>query len=166
MIRSLIVVGMLLSRPALAQELPAPHPPSKQLQAYGYSLGAGRVAIGLAPIVAYGPATRAFGFPAQDDNPSARLMGRLFGVRDVALGALVFASMRDRRSLRRAFLFNLCIDLADAAMIAIPLVGRDGLDRPAGLSMGAALGGGSLWTVGWVLGGREEHRQGATSPSR
>ncbi|HEU4701413.1 MAG TPA: hypothetical protein VFS37_02945 [Conexibacter sp.] len=39
---------------------------------------AGRVVIGLAPLIAPGPTSRLLGFPRAHDNPSARLMGRLF----------------------------------------------------------------------------------------
>ena len=91
------------------------------------------------------------GFPAEHDNPTARLMGRLFGVRDIALGVLVASCLKDRELLRWTFLFNLAIDLADASMIAIPLVRRQGIDRGAGLSIGFALAGATGWTLLWVL---------------
>ncbi|MCB9743668.1 MAG: DUF4267 domain-containing protein [Alphaproteobacteria bacterium] len=148
--------------------LPAPRPlfPSpaqSQLPRglYGYSaaLATGRVALGLAPIVAFEPSMRLLGFPPEHDNPSARLTTRLFGVRDIGLGVLTMASTQDPESLRRAYLFNAAIDLADASLIAVPLLRDEGIDQAAALSLGFALGGCSAWLVGtWWL-RRAEKRQ-------
>ena len=117
---------------------------------WGYALGlsAGRTAIGLAPIVAYEQTYPLLGFPLEHDNPSAQLMARLFGVRDIGLGVVTMASTNDRTSLRRAFLFNAATDLADATMIAIPLIAHDEIDPAARRSMGFALGGCTMWLVG------------------
>jgi len=117
------------------------------LAAFAVALAVGRVLIGLAPIVAAGASSRLLGFPAAHDNPTARLMGRLFGVRDVGLGALVVMNLHDPAALRRAFWLNLAMDLGDAAMIAVPLARRQGIDRAAGLSLAFALGGACAWTV-------------------
>src|SRR5262249_23083346 len=62
--------------------------PHEMLSPVIYAMAALRAAIGVAPFVAAGPVSRLLGFPAAQDTPTSRLMGRLFGVRDVALGAL------------------------------------------------------------------------------
>ncbi len=57
------------------------------------AMGLGRIALGLAPFVAAGPASRLLGFPVAHDNPTARLMARMFGVRDIGLGVLAFYAL-------------------------------------------------------------------------
>jgi hypothetical protein len=117
---------------------------------YGYTAGlaAGRVALGLAPILAPERSQALLGFPAGHDNPTARLMARLFGVRDIGLGALTMAATHNTTLLRRAYLFNAATDLADATMIAMPLISDAGIDTAAWRSLGFSLGGCSLWLVG------------------
>lgn len=165
MYTGLLLLAFSLNSPALAEE-PAPSPPlvlpatpaspadspplPPGLRAYSLSLATGRVVIGAAPIVAYEPSMKLLGFPEEHDNPSARLMARLFGVRDIGLGVLVASSQRDRRALRRAFALNIAMDLGDAAMIAAPLIADQGIDRAAGTSLAFALTGAALWTAGWI----------------
>ena len=142
------MLAALLVGFALADE---GEPPSKAMRVYASSLATGRVVIGLAPIVAPVQSMELLGFPTEHDNPSARMMAGLFGTRDIALGAITYASLGDERALRRAFLLNLCVDLADATVISIPLVTDAGIDQAAGRSLGFALGGASLWTLGLTL---------------
>lgn len=77
-------------------------------------MAAGRIAIGAAALFAPGRTARLMGFPADQDNATARLMGRLFGVRDVALGVLVWR-FRDEPALAPwAYRFNAAIDAGPA----------------------------------------------------
>jgi hypothetical protein len=115
------------------------------------ALGLGRIAIGLAPFVAAGPSSRLLGFPARHDNPTARLMGRLFGVRDIGLGVLAFYAVRNPEAAPFVFLFNAFMDLGDLFAISIPLVKRQGIDRGALLSGVFAFGGGLSWIVVWLI---------------
>jgi hypothetical protein len=117
------------------------------LTVYLVALAVGRFALGLAPIVAARPAARLLGFPDAHDNATARLMGRFFGGRDIGLGAIVLVNLGDPAALRRALWLNLAMDLCDSTMIAIPLVRRQGIDRPAGLSLVLALGGAAAWVA-------------------
>lgn len=117
------------------------------LHTFVIALALGRFILGLAPIVAPAQASRLLGFPAEHDNPTARLMARLFGVRDIGLGAIVLANFGDPDALRRALWLNLAMDLGDTLMIAIPLARRQGIDRAAALSLGFALGGAAAWSI-------------------
>jgi hypothetical protein len=111
----------------------------------------GRIAIGLAPFVAAGPASRMLGFPQSHDNATARLMGRFFGVRDIGLGVLVLWALRHPEALPFALLFNAFMDLGDLFSAAIPLVRRQGIDRGAAGSALMASSAGALWIVMWLI---------------
>ena len=115
-------------------------------------MGVGRIALGLAPFVAAGPASRLLGFPAQHDNPTARLMARFFGVRDIGLGILAFYAVRHPEAASFIFLFNAMMDAGDLFAISIPLAKRHGIDRGAALSALFAMGGGLGWLILWLLG--------------
>ena len=115
------------------------------------AMGLGRIALGLAPFVAAGPTARLLGFPAAHDTPTARLMGRFFGVRDIGLGVLAFYAVRHPDTAPFLFLFNAFMDFGDLLAIAIPLVRRDGIDRAAALSSLFALTGGVLWIGAWLI---------------
>ena len=109
-----------------------------------------RVALGLAPILAPGPASRLLGFPPEHDNSTARIMGGLFGVRDVGLGALVFAALGGVVPLGFALLFNAAHDAGDACVIGLPVLRGEAQDRGARLSLLFAALGGLAWIVAWA----------------
>ncbi|MEO8551451.1 MAG: DUF4267 domain-containing protein [Kofleriaceae bacterium] len=115
------------------------------------AMGLGRIALGLAPFVAAGPASRLLGFPASHDTATARLMGRFFGVRDIGLGVLAFYGLAHREALPFVMIFNAFMDLGDLVSIAIPLVKRQGIDRAAALSALFAITGGLGWLVVWLF---------------
>ncbi|HUJ57807.1 MAG TPA: DUF4267 domain-containing protein [Kofleriaceae bacterium] len=110
-----------------------------------------RIAIGLAPFLAAGPTSRMLGFPAAHDTPTARLMARMFGVRDAGLGVLVFWAMRHPEALPFVALFNAAMDAGDLVSILVPLVKRQGIDRAALSSAMFALIGGASWLIVWLL---------------
>jgi Domain of unknown function (DUF4267) len=105
----------------------------------------GRIAIGAAALLAPGPTSKLLGFPRDHDNATARLMGRLFGVRDVALGVLVWRFKEDPAVAPWVFRFNAAIDAGDATAVAVAVGGRQGIDRGALSSAVPALGA----AVGW-----------------
>ena len=110
-------------------------------------MGVGRIILGLAPFVAAGPSSKLLGFPANHDNPTARLMGRFFGVRDVGLGVLVFYALAHPVALGFLLLFNALTDFGDLIAIGIPLLRREGIDRGAWTSAAFALPAGLAWLV-------------------
>lgn len=115
------------------------------------AMALGRFALGLAPFVAAGPASRLLGFPASHDNPTARLMARFFGVRDLGLGVLVMWALRHPEVLPFVMLFNAAMDAGDLVAIAAPLVQRQGIDRAALRSAMFAATGGLGWILVWLI---------------
>jgi hypothetical protein len=127
---------------------------SHSIVVFAYVLAAGRAAIGLAPFVAAGPLVGRLGFPLSHDNPTARLMARLFGVRDAGLGLLVAYCAPDAHALRLAAILNMFMDGGDLLSAAIPLARRQGIDRGALTTAAFAFGGLSCWVVLLLLTGR------------
>jgi hypothetical protein len=116
-----------------------------QLRRLTAQAAAGRVVVGLAPLLAPGPTSRLLGFPRAHDNPSARLMGRLFAVRDIALGVLTWQVRDNRELLRHAFRINAAIDASDMTAGVFPLLGRRGIDRAALSTAAFAFTGANVW---------------------
>lgn len=117
------------------------------------AMGLGRIALGLAPFVAPEATSRLLGFPRAHDTPTARLMARFFGVRDIGLGVLAFYALRHPEAAGFLFLFNAAMDLGDLIATAVPLVRRQGIDRAALMSAGFAATGGVLWLLAWAIAG-------------
>jgi hypothetical protein len=113
----------------------------------------GRIAIGAAPFVAAESSSRLLGFPRSHDSPTARLMARMFGVRDIGLGVLVFWAMRHPEALPFVMLFNAFMDAGDLVAILVPLVKRQGIDRAALASAGFAITGALGWLLVWLIAG-------------
>ena len=109
-----------------------------------------RLLIGLAPFVAAGPLVKIMGFPAEHNTPTARLMARLFGVRDIGLGLLSLYTLNNLEMLKVCVLFNVFVDAGDIVSIITPLVRREGLDRAALTCGTLALFGGSCWMIIWT----------------
>ena len=116
-----------------------------------FAMGVGRVILGLAPFVAASKSSRIMGFPAAHDNPTARLMARFFGVRDIGLGALVYYGLCNAAALPFLLVFNALTDFGDLAAIAIPLLRRQGIDRAALRSAAFALPAGIAWLTVYAL---------------
>jgi hypothetical protein len=110
-----------------------------------FAMGVGRILLGLAPFVAAGPSSRLLGFPREHDSASTRLMARLFGVRDIGLGVLVFYGLRHLEALGFLVVFNALTDFGDLVAIVIPLARRQGIDRAALTSAAFALPAGLGW---------------------
>jgi hypothetical protein len=83
-------------------------------------MAAGRVAIGGGAFLATGPALRALGLG--EPNASGRALGKLAGLRDLALGLLTFAARDDRQALRTVALVAAVLDAADAGAFSFAAV--------------------------------------------
>jgi Domain of unknown function (DUF4267) len=121
------------------------------LHAVVFAMACGRIALGLAPFVAARPASQLIGFPVAHDSATARLMGRLFGVRDIGLGVLVFYALVHPEVASFMFLFNATMDAGDVVSVSIPLIKRQGIDRGALVSGLFACMGGTGWLIMWAL---------------
>jgi hypothetical protein len=112
-----------------------------------FAMGIGRILLGLMPFVMARRGSILLGFPEAHDTPTTRLMARLFGVRDVGLGVLVFYALGHPAVLPFVILFNAMTDFGDLFAIAIPLVRRQGIDRAAWSSAACAAPAGVAWLV-------------------
>jgi Domain of unknown function (DUF4267) len=112
-----------------------------------FAMGIGRIVLGLMPFVAARRGSILLGFPEAHDTPTTRLMARLFGVRDVGLGVLVFYALAHPAVLSFVMVFNAMTDFGDLVAIAIPLVRRQGIDRAAWSSAMFAAPAGLAWLV-------------------
>ncbi len=113
-------------------------PELRTLQLAAAALATGRAVVGLLPFPAVASA-RLLGIPAEHDSPTARLMGRMFGVRNLALAAMVLLALRVPGQLHLACLLNASVDAGDIAVILVPLLGRQGIDRAAWRCLAFAL---------------------------
>lgn len=109
------------------------------------AMAVGRMLLGLAPFVAAGPSSRLLGFPMAHDSATARLMARMFGVRDIGLGALTFFALQHPDIMPFVLVFQGCTDVGDLVAIGIPLVRREGIDRGAWTSVAFALPAACAW---------------------
>jgi len=120
------------------------------IQIFYILLGVGRILIGLAPILVPKFSMKLIGFPEGHDNATARLMGRLFGVRDAGLGFLVFFAISTPLIMPFALLLNLAMDAIDIISIAISMPKKHGINKAAKVSMGFAVFAVIAWTVAYI----------------
>jgi len=78
-----------------------------------------------------------------------RLFARLFGIRDLGLGALIFLTLKDPKLLGFSLLFNAAHDVLDAAAICVPLLKRQGIRRPAKAFLAFSFSGIVTYTLAW-----------------
>ncbi|MGH9166137.1 MAG: hypothetical protein ACRDZW_11605 [Acidimicrobiales bacterium] len=101
--------------------------------------GVARVAIGVAFVAAPGPLLQHW-IGDDADRPAARFLGRLFGLRDAAIGVGVVLAAREGRSMRRWALLAAAADAGDA-VVSLSALGR--LPRRGLLAAAAAAVAGS-----------------------
>ncbi len=110
-----------------------------------------RIGLGVAPFVAAGRTARLLGFPPGHDTPTARLMARFFGVRDIGLGVLALWAVRHPETLPFIALFQAAMDAGDLVAISIPLLRQQGIARAGLISAAFATTGGLSWLVVWLF---------------
>ena len=118
-----------------------------RLRRYASGLALVRIAIGVGTLAAPGPMLKLFGFPTEHDNASARIVGRFFGIREVAIGALTLAVVQDRPRSRDLFALNAFVDGSDAVLALLALVTHRGIPRAAvgTILVATPLAAGWLW---------------------
>lgn len=107
---------------------------------------AARVAFG-AGFIAYPPLTMRGWIGRDASRPSAVLLARALGARDLVLGAGTLASLADRSALRRWLAAGL---VADGTDFAVTLAERDALPA-AGRVMVLAIAGGAVALGAYTL---------------
>jgi len=109
-------------------------------------IGIGRLAVG-STLMASGFAHRLFGVPQEHDNGALRLVARLTGIRNIALGAWAL-QVRDHSAAERRLCYqlNAAVDAADVAVLLWAGFTHKELRRAA--LMGSALGVSIL--LGWM----------------
>jgi hypothetical protein len=117
------------------------------LTRYAGVMLAERVGVGAAAGLAPGALLKAFGIEESEDSPTLRYFARLFAVRNVVLGVLVWEARHDPRRLERVAWINAATEVVDAAAAAAPLAtGRTKPQAAAGaiaasLAVSAAFAG-------------------------
>jgi hypothetical protein len=100
-------------------------------------LSLGRIAIGVGSIASPSLTARVFGL-SPDDNPQLGYFARMFGVREIALGALTLLAKGPSR--RAMVLAGIAVDGGDAATGAIGLARKEIPALAGGMLIAAALG--------------------------
>ena len=108
-------------------------------------IGVARIGVGTEGL-ATGVAARVFGAPPDQVTPTARMVTRLFGIRNVALGAWTLAVREaSAEEQRRCFQVNAAVDIADVVVLA-PYLLRADLRRAAFLACALGISA----TLGWA----------------
>jgi hypothetical protein len=110
-----------------------------RMQTIAKAMSGARAAVGVSALLAPGFASRVMGFPREHDNPTARLAGRFFGIREVLLGAYTAAQVRRDPVQPELYLLNAAVDGSDAVVCALTLLGRRGVARASAGSLAVAL---------------------------
>jgi hypothetical protein len=98
-----------------------------------------RVGVGLAAGIAPGALLKAFGISEEEDSPTLRYFARLFAVRNVVLGVLVWDARHDPARLARLAWINAATEVVDAAAGAAPLISGKTQPQAAAGAIGASL---------------------------
>ena len=120
------------------------------------AIAALRMSLGIGAIVAPGTTARMFGFPEEQQTPMARLLGRWFGVREIVLATLALqghggpapfrSAAGELSEAQRQFArLNVLNDAVDAAAMLVPVVKREGIDRPQVIGIPVALAVSAGW---------------------
>ncbi|MFN2463942.1 MAG: hypothetical protein ABR573_08595 [Candidatus Dormibacteria bacterium] len=113
------------------------------------AMRAGAVRIGLGAVMLAAPALgrRIFGVPDNQDNTAVRLLARLFGIRQVVLGAwAIQVQGRPVADRRLCYQLNAMTDAIDVLALGLAAVAGTGMVQAA--VMGSALG--ISETLAWI----------------
>ena len=108
-------------------------------------LSAGRTVVGTLALLAPELTGRLFGYPKADINPSTVTLARMFGVREVAIGAANLVWLSSRPPTRMLAGLNLAVDGGDAAVSLAGLVARNGRARANLMALLVAAPVAGLW---------------------
>jgi hypothetical protein len=120
--------------------------PDKLGQAVLGAIAGGRVAIGVAALLAPKPVLRLFDFDGEDLG--GQTLARMTGARDLGFAALTLAARRDREALRRAALITGTADAVDCAAFGAAAARAEG--NVAILVLSSLAGAGAAALSGWA----------------
>ena len=94
-------------------------------------ISAARMGVGVLAILAPGLLRRVMSLPAEHDSPSLEMISRLFGVREVAVGAQAIGAIQSSPRQPNVYALNAAVDAGDAAMMLITAARGGGARRAA-----------------------------------
>jgi hypothetical protein len=106
-------------------------PDHARMRSVALAMSGTRATVGLAALAAPGLASTIMGFPRGSDTAAARLIGRLFAAREMALGAYTAAQVMRDPVQPEVYLLNAAVDSTDALVCGLTLLGRRGVGRAA-----------------------------------
>jgi hypothetical protein len=109
-------------------------------------LSMARAGFGVAAMLAPGISARIMGFPRDQDNATARLIGRLFAVREIALAGLTCALVQRSVVQPDLYMANATVDIGDLTVCGLTFIGRRGIPRA---SLGSAVTA-TPFVAGWL----------------
>jgi hypothetical protein len=110
-------------------------------------VGVSRITVGGSLLLMTGLGRRIFGVPDEMDNAAVRVTTRLFGIRNIMLGAWAIAARDQGPAERRlCYQLNAVVDAADLGILALGAIRDRRLVRAA--LMGGALGTSAL--LAWL----------------
>jgi hypothetical protein len=83
-----------------------------------------RVVVGALVGLTPGLTVKLFGLPPESNTPLVRYVGRIFGIRNVVLGAMLWEARGDAARLERLATLNAVAEAVDAMPASVPLVRR------------------------------------------
>jgi hypothetical protein len=106
-------------------------PDQARMRRIATAMSGARAAVGAAAVAAPALTSALMGFPGQHDNATSRMVGRLFGIREIALGAYTVAQVQGGAIQPDVYLLNAAVDMGDVAVCGLTVLGRRGVGRAA-----------------------------------
>jgi hypothetical protein len=112
---------------------------NEDLETFTRTMVIERVVVGALVGLTPGLAVKLFGLPPESDTPLVRYVGRIFGIRNAVLGAMLWEVRGDAARLERMATLNAVAEAVDAVSASVPLVRRQGMDRAAASTFATSL---------------------------
>ena len=109
------------------------------------ALSAGRILFGLSSLLTPRLAGKVIGFPGAEVTPSAVVMARFFGVREVAIGTVSLLWLQDNEPSRVFAALNGAVDAGDVAFCTASLFTPGTPKRALLCSLALAIPYAALW---------------------
>lgn len=110
-----------------------------------------RLVIGLGPIVTPHMSAKLMGITSDQNNATARMMARLFGIRNAGLGLLALVATTSSHWLGPVCLFNALHDASDAVITAISKGESPGFRTARRNTLVLAIFAATAWLGAWLI---------------